>query len=142
METPFNATITDINATEDFLKTQITQKDARITQLEEQIQRVTQRDYNTASILNRMRDAMQEWTLEAMDDESITQGQGEEVAEICGFDLTKEVEVEITVTYNLTVNVPYGEDVESIVNDIDFDTVSYNDEHVSYLSSSVDRVDF
>ena len=54
----------------------------------------------------------------------------------------KEVEVEVTVTYNLTLQVPHDEDAESIVNDIDFESVSYNSDNITWLSASVDRIDF
>jgi hypothetical protein len=63
-------------------------------------------------------------------------------ADLCGFELTKEVEVEVSVTYNLTVQVPHNEDTESVVNDIDFESVSYNSDNITWLSASVDRIDF
>jgi hypothetical protein len=46
------------------------------------------------------------------------------------------------VTYNLTVQVPHNEDTESVVNDIDFESVSYNSDNITWLSASVDRIDF
>ena len=85
---------------------------------------------------------MHEWTMEEFSNGQLTESQAEAIAEICGFELTKEVEVEVSVTYTMTVNVGPNEEVEDIVNDIDFDTVSYNDENISYMSSSVDRIDF
>ena len=130
-----------VNATEEFLKTQIVQKDQRIAQLEEQIQKVTQRSYSDSADRNRMVEGMQEWTMESLSNDSITLSQAEEIAEIMGFELTKEVEVEVTVTYNLTVQVPHDEDVESIVNDIDFESVSYNSDNITWLSATVDRID-
>jgi hypothetical protein len=90
---------------------------------------------------NRMRNEMQEWTLEALDANDITESQAEEIAMICGFDLTKEFEVEVTVLYSVTVNARNEEDAQNAINDIDFDSVSYNDDSISYLSSSVDRID-
>ena len=129
------------HATEDFLKSQITTRDFRITQLEEHIQKVTQRSYTQASELQTMRDAMHEFTMEQLDQEALTQGQADEIADICRFDLSKEIEVEVNVVYNLTLNVPHGTDVESVINDIDFDSVSYGEE-VTYLSSMIDGVNF
>lgn len=133
---------TTIVATEDFLKSELLKKDYRIANLEENLQRVTHRDNKNAAEIGNIRNAMQEWTLEALENGQISEDNAEDISTIIGFELSKEVVVEVTVTYNLTVNVPVDSDVESIVSDIDFDTVSYNDEHVSYLSSSVDRVDF
>ena len=40
---PINTTITSINATEDFLKSEILKKDERIAQLEEAVSTITQR---------------------------------------------------------------------------------------------------
>lgn len=134
-------TVTVVNATSEFLQSQIVAKDERIQQLEEHIQRITQRDYQTRGELQGTRDAMHEWTLQALKSREISETNAEEIAEICGFELTQEVEVEVTVTYNLTVMVPHDEDAEAIVNDIDFETIQYNDDYITYLSASVDRID-
>lgn len=128
--------------TREFLEGQIVQFQEIIKSKDEHIQRVTQRDYATAANLQTMRDKMHEWTMKELEDNGITESQAEEIAEICGFELSKEVEVEVTVQYSITVNLPYGEDVQDIIHDIDFDTVSYNDEKITWLSSSIDRVDF
>lgn len=133
---------TMINATEDYLKSQIVQKDERIQQLEEHVQRVTQRDYSTAANLQALRDGMHSWTIEALEQREISQTNAEEIAEICGFELTKEVEVEVNVTYYITVEVPAGEDVDSIISDIDFDAITYDIDKITHVSSSVDNVDY
>ena len=128
--------------TREFLETTLAENKLIISSLKEQNERYSQISSKWRNEATTMRDSMQEWTLTELENGQLTESQANEIAEICGFDLTKEVEVEVTVTYNLTVNLPYDSDVESIVNDIDFDTVSYNDEHISYMSSSVDRIDF
>jgi len=133
---------TMINATEDYLKSQIAQKDERIQQLEEHVQRVTQRDYATRGELQGIRDGMHTWTIEALEQREISQTNAEEIAEICGFELTKEVEVEVNVTYYITVEVPAGEDVDSIISDIDFDAITYDIDKITHVSSSVDNVDY
>jgi sugar-specific transcriptional regulator TrmB len=134
--------ITVVNATEDFIRDSLAKATLRIGELEEHIQKVTQRSYADSADRNRMVESMQEWTLEELSNETITESQAQEIAEIMGFDLTKEVEVEVTVTYNLTLQVPHDEDAESIVNDIDFESVSYNSDNITWLSASVDRIDF
>ena len=133
-------TITTINATEDFLKSEIVKKDERIANLESHISTVTQRSYTEAAERNRMRNEMQEWTLESLESNDITESQAEEIANICGFDLTKEFEVEVEVQYSITVNARNEEEAKNAIYEIDFDSVSYGEE-VTYLSSSVDRVD-
>jgi hypothetical protein len=131
-----------VTATSEFLQGQITQFQEIIKSKDEHIQRITQRDYATKAELVSMRDNMHDWTITALENERISEEVAEEIAEICGFELTKEVEVEVTVTYNLTLQVPHDEDTESIVNDIDFESVSYNSDNITWLSASVDRIDF
>ena len=133
---------TIVNATEEFLKTQITALQESIKSKDEFIQRLNQRSYSDSADRNRMVEGMQHWTLAELERDAITESQANEIAEIMGFELTKEVEVEVSVTYNVTVQVPYDEDVESIVNDIDFESVSYNSDNITWLSATVDRVDF
>ena len=133
--------VTIVNATEDFLKSQISQKDIRITQLEEHIQKVTQRSYADSADKNRMVEAMQEWTFGALESGTINEDEALEIAEICGFELTKEFEVEVTVMYSITVNARDEESATNAIHDIDFDTVQYDSDNISWLSSSVDRVD-
>ena len=131
-----------VNATNEFLNTQIAALQQSLKSKDEHIQRITQRDYETKAELCLIRDNMHDWTITALQNERISEDVAEEIAEICGFELTKEVEVEVTVTYNLTLQVPHDEDTESIVNDIDFESVSYNSDNITWLSASVDRIDF
>jgi hypothetical protein len=126
--------------TREFLESQLVSNKARITQLEEQIQRVTQRDYATAGTLNKMRDDMKIFTMEGLDDDSITEYQAEEIAGICGFELTNEFELTVTVQYSVTVNARDEESAINAIHDTDFDTVSY-DEPITYMSSSIDSVE-
>jgi hypothetical protein len=130
-----------INATEDFLRDSLAKATLRIAELEDHIQKVTQRSYADSADRNRLTEAMQEWTLEALSQGSINETEAEEIAEIVGFELTKEFEVEVTVMYSVTVNARDEESAQNAIYDIDFDTVSYNDDAITYLSSSVDRVD-
>jgi hypothetical protein len=130
-----------VNATEDFLKSQIVKKDERIAQLEEHIQKVTQRSYADSADKNRMVESMQEWTLESLNEGAIEESQAQEIADICGFELTKEFEVQVTVQYSVTVNARDEESAINAIYDIDFDSVSYNDNFITYLSSNVDSID-
>jgi hypothetical protein len=127
--------------TREFLETTLVQNKERIQQLEEHIQKVTQRSYADSAERNRMVEAMQEWTLGELENQDITEEQAEAIAEIMGFELTKEFEVEVTVMYSVTVNARDEESAQNAIHDIDFDTVDYNSDSISYLSSSIDRVD-
>jgi hypothetical protein len=127
--------------TREFLESQLVQNKTRIDQLEEHIQKVTQRSYADSADKNRMVESMQEWTLSALETGTINETEAEEIAEICGFELTKEFEVEVEVQYSITVNARDEESAKNSIYDIDFDTVQYDSDNITYLSSSVDRVD-
>jgi len=126
--------------TREFLESRLIENETRIKQLEEHIQTVTQRSYGEAAERNRMRNEMQEWVFEALNDSAITEDQAQEIADICGFELTQEFELEVTVQYSITANARNEEEAMNLMYDIDFDSVSHPD-GVTYLSSSVDRVD-
>jgi hypothetical protein len=64
----------------------------------------------------------------------------ETLAQICDFELTKEVIATVTVTYEIQMNVPVNEDAESMVHDIDFESLSYNSDHITYLTADVGDV--
>jgi hypothetical protein len=128
------------NTTTEFLQSQIAQKDERIANLESHISTVTQRSYGEAAERSRITNEMQDWTLEAMENGTIDESTAEEIANICGFELTKEFELEVTVQYSITVNARNEEEAQNLIHDIDFDSVS-EPQGVTYLSSSVDRID-
>jgi hypothetical protein len=126
--------------TREFLETQLVENKNRIDQLEKHVQTVTQRSYTEAAERNRMRNEMQEWTFEALENANITESEAEEIASICGFELTKEFELEVSVQYSITVNARDEESAQNAIHEIDFDSVSYGEE-IAYLSSSIDRID-
>ena len=136
-----DTTVKIVNATEEFLRDSLAKATLRVGELEEHIQKVTQRSYAESADKNRIVEDMQEWTLNELENGNITEEQAEAIAEIVGFELTKEFEVEATVMYSITVNARTEEDAINAIHDIDFDTVSYNSDNISWLSSSVDRVD-
>jgi hypothetical protein len=126
--------------TREFLETTLVQNKERIQQLEEHIQKVTQRSYGEAAERSRMQNEMQEWALENLSDGTISEDIAQQIADICGFELTKEFELEVTVQYSITVNARDEEEAMNLIHDIDFDSVS-EPQGVTYLSSSVDRID-
>jgi hypothetical protein len=129
------------NTTQEFLQSQIKIKDERIAQLEDHIQKVTQRSYADSADRNRITEDMQTWTLKALEEGTINESEAEEIAEIVGFELTKEFELEVTVMYSVTVNARDEESAQNLIHDIDFDTVQYDSDNISWLSSSIDRID-
>ena len=141
MEQPITVSTDTHYMTREFLESQLVSNKERITNLESHIATVTQRSYTEAAERNRMRNEMQEWTLEAMDNDTISEDTAQEIADICGFELTKEFEVEVTVMYSVTVNARNEEEATNAIHDIDFDTVDYNSDSITYLSSSIDRIE-
>jgi hypothetical protein len=133
--------ITIVNATEDFLKSEILKKDTYIKQLESAHANAVTRSTGEAAERNRMRNEMHDWTLEALDCGTLNESEAQEIADICGFELTKEFELEVSVMYSVTVNARNEEEAHNAIHDIDFDSVSYNDDAIKYLSSSVDSID-
>ena len=141
MDQPITVTPTDTHyMTREFLESRLIENETRIKQLEEHIQKVTQRSYADSADRNRITEDMQTWTLAALESGTINESEAEEIAEIVGFELTKEFELEVTVMYSVTVNARDEESAQNMIHDIDFDSVSYG-EDVTYLSSSVDRID-
>jgi hypothetical protein len=126
--------------TREFLESRLVENETRIKQLEEAHAQVVQRSYGEAAERSRMRNEMQEWTLEQLSDGTLSEDTAEEIANICGFELTKEFELEVTVMYSITVNARDEESAQNLIHDIDFDSVS-EPQGVTYLSSSVDRID-
>ena len=131
---------TVVNATTDFLNSEITKLNQHIKQLEEHISTVTQRSYGEAAERSRITNEMQEYTLEELELGGLSEEQAESIANICGFELTKEFELEVTVQYSITVNARDEESAMNLIHEIDFDSVS-EPQGVTYLSSSVDRID-
>jgi hypothetical protein len=129
------------NATQEFLRDSLAKATLRVAELEAHIQKVTQRSYADSADKNRMVESMQEWTLNALEEREISETNAEEIADIMGFELTKEFEVEVTVMYSVTVNARNEEEAQNAIHDIDFDTVQYNSDSIGYLSSSIDRID-
>jgi hypothetical protein len=130
-----------INATEEYLRNTIKQLEERVKTVEESHARVVQRDFSTAAALTAMSTGLHEWTMENLENGNITEEQAVELSEIGAFELTKEVEAEVTVTYYLTLEVPAGEDAESLINDIDFEAITYDMSIVTNVSASVDSID-
>jgi hypothetical protein len=133
---------TVVHATEQFLKDQLSKATSRVSELEQSHQRLAQRDYSSAAQLQTVIDGMHAWTVNALEEREISETNAQEIADICGFELTKEVEAEISVTYFLTLQVPAGESAEDVINDIDFDAIVYDTDRITDVSSSVDSVNF
>ena len=137
-----NQMTTTFAATQEFLRSQLDEKTDKIIQLEKALEAARDINRSNAREMNDTRDAIQAWTLEEFENGQLTESQAEEIAGICGFELTKQVEVEVTVTYSMTVTAGPTEEIEDIVSNINWDTVDYDENSISYLNASVDSIDF
>ena len=144
-----NQMTTTFVATQEYLKSQIDEKtnkiielDNKVIQLEKALESARDINRSNAREMNDTRDAIQAWTFEELENGQLTESQSEEIAGICGFELTKEVEVEVTVTYSMTVTAGPTDDVEDIVNNINFNSVDYDTSVIDLADVSIDRIDF
>jgi len=126
--------------TREFLESELVKNKAYIAQLESAHSNTVTRSTSYQAELNKMRDDMKTFTLEGLDVDSLTEFQAEEIASICGFELTTEFELTVTVEYSVTVNARDEESAINTIHDIDFDSVSEPD-GVAYLSGTVDRIE-
>jgi cysteinyl-tRNA synthetase len=129
-----------INATHEYLQSQINQKDQRIQELEQHSQRVTQRDFNTAAELNALREDLKSFTVREFQNNDITNEQAEQLAVIGGFELTKEFSVSLTVSYDVVIKAKDEEAVQEIIDSIDFDQISYSADGIESVNYQIDDI--
>jgi hypothetical protein len=127
-----------INATHEYLQSQINQRDQRIQELELHSQRVTQRDFNTAAELNALREDLKSFTVREFQNNDITAEQAEQLAVIGGFELTKEFSVSLTVSYDVVIKAKDEEAVQEIIDSIDFDQISYSADGIESVNWQID----
>ena len=131
---------TTIHATNDFLHALVKQKEERIQQLEQHTQRVTQRDFNTAAELNALREDLKTFTLNEFQNNDITEEQAEKLAIIGGFELTKEFNVSLTVSYDVVIKAKDEESAQEIIDNLDFDQISYADDGIQSVNWQIDDI--
>ena len=130
-----------IHATEEFLRSELASKDEKINNLTNIVNEYSKSTINLGNSLRTMSVQLQEWTMNELENNGITEEQATELSEIGNFDLTKEVEAEVTVKYWITLQVPAGETAEDIINEIDFESVSYDSEAITHISHEVSDID-
>ena len=129
------------HATEEFLRSELASKDEKINNLTNIVNEYSKSTINLGNSLRTMSVQLQEWTMNELENNGITEEQATELSEIGNFDLIKEVEAEVTVKYWITLQVPAGETAEDIINEIDFESVSYDSEAITNISHEVSDID-
>lgn len=99
--------------------------------------------YNTASVNHAdIVEGMRVWTLSELSNEDISETQAESIEAIMGFELTEEFEVTVTIEYFITVNARNKDVAREVVDRIDFESVNYDSNRITYFSATVERIDF
>jgi hypothetical protein len=118
----------------------IAKKDELINRLQEEVSvqshRVSNMRLERGNLINEVR----EYVFESLANGEMSDTIAETLAQICDFELTKEVTATVRVEYEIQLQVPYGEDAESMIQDIDFETVSYNSDYISWFNAEVHNI--
>ena len=75
--------------------------------------------------LTKLQDELKSWTRNQLHDDSITQEQALELAQIGDFTITQCYDVTIAVEHTFTVEIEAGEDIDDVLTSIDFTADSY-----------------
>jgi hypothetical protein len=136
-----------MSATTDYLERQsatmlelIKEKDALIARLQEEVSvqsaRVSTMRIERGNLVNEVK----EYVIESLANGEMSDTIAETLSELCDFELTTEITATVTVEYEIQMNVPVGEDAESMINDIDFESVSYNSDYVTWFNAQVNHI--
>ena len=139
---------TDIkNATTEYLVRQsetmlelIAKKDELITRLQEEVSVQSNRVSNMRLERGNLINEVKSYVFESLANGEMSDTIAETLSEICDFELTKEVTATVRVEYEIQVQVPINEDAESIIQDIDFESVSYNSDYISWFNGEVQNI--
>ena len=118
----------------------ISKKDELIHRLQEEVSvqsaRVTNMRLERGNLINEVK----EYVIESISNGEMSDTIAETLAQICDFELTTEVTATVRVEYEIQMQVPIGEDAESMLQDIDFETVSYNSDYISWFNAEVGSI--
>jgi hypothetical protein len=118
----------------------ISKKDELIHRLQEEVteqsRRVTNMRLERGNLINEVKD----YVVESISNGEMSDTIAETLAQICDFELTTEVTATVRVEYEIQMSVPIGEDAESMLQDIDFETVSYNSDYISWFNAEVGSI--
>jgi hypothetical protein len=135
-----SATVEYLERQSDTMLELIAKKDELINRLQEEVSvqshRVTNMRLERGNLINEVKD----YVIESISNGEMSDTIAETLAQICDFELTTEVTATVRVEYEIQMQVPIGEDAESMLQDIDFETVSYNSDYVSWFNAEVHNI--
>jgi hypothetical protein len=118
----------------------IAKKDELITRLQDEVSLQSARLTNMRLERGNLISEIKSYVFESLANGEMSETIAETLSEICDFELTKEVTATVRVEYEIQMQVPINEDAESMIQDIDFETVSYNSDYISWFNAEVSHI--
>jgi len=120
-------------ATTEFLSAQISalqealeKKDAMILSLQDRSSDNSQKLYAEQRSHQSTKDAVKQYVLESLGDNSMSHDIAEALAQICDFELTKTVTVNAVVEFEVEIEVPFDVDADDVANTLEFSVDSFD----------------
>jgi uncharacterized protein (DUF342 family) len=120
-------------ATTEFLNAQISalqealeNKDAMILSLQDRSSEHSQKVYTEQRSHQSTKDAVKEYVLESLSDNSMSHDIAEALAQICNFELTKTVTINAVVEFEVEIEVPFDVDADDVANTLEFSVDSFD----------------
>ena len=112
--------------TREFLEKSIVDLNDEISNLKKFKEDLIQASNKTHDRLTNLQDSLKSWTRAQLHDDSITQEQALELAQIGDFTITQCYDVTISVEHTFTVEIEADEDIDDVLGSIDFTADSYH----------------
>jgi hypothetical protein len=136
-----------VSATIEYLESQsatmlelIAKKDELINRLQEEVSVQSNRVSNMRLERGNLINEVKEYVFESLANGEMSDTIAETLSEICDFELTKEVTATVRVEYEIQMQVPINEDAELMIQDIDFESVSYNSDYITWFNAEVHNI--
>jgi len=137
---PLTATTEYLERSNETMLELIEKKDELIHRLQEEVSVQSHRVSNMRLERGNLINEVKSYVIESIANGEMSDTIAETLAQICDFELTTEVTATVTVTYEIQMSVPVGEDAESMIQDIDFETVTYNSDYISWFNADVGHI--
>jgi uncharacterized protein (DUF342 family) len=120
------ATTEFLNAQVSALQEALENKDAMILSLQDRSSEHSQKVYAEQRSHQSTKDAVKEYVLESLQDNSMSHDIAEALAQICDFELTKTVTINAVVEFEVEIEVPFDVDADDVANTLEFSVDSFD----------------
>ena len=120
------ATTEFLNAQVSALQEALEKKDAMILSLQDRSSEQSQSVYKEQRSHQSTKDAVKEYVLESLSDNSMSHDIAEALAQICDFELTKTVTINAVVEFEVEIEVPFDVDADDVANTLEFSVDSFD----------------